>query len=144
ERDMPSPATGASIRGPGRRRRAKATLNRPAPALAKRGGPTTVERAMTAKFETWDNPMGTAGFEFIEYTAPDPVALGKVFESLGFKAIARHRNKNVTLYRQGGINFLINAEPDSFAQRFARLHGPSICAIAFRVDDAAKAYKRAI
>src|SRR5690606_3354433 len=63
---------------------------------------------------------------------------------LGFKAIARHRNKNVTLYRQGGINFLINAEPDSFAQRFARLHGPSICAIAFRVDDAAKAYKRAI
>jgi 4-hydroxyphenylpyruvate dioxygenase len=99
---------------------------------------------MTAKFETWDNPMGTAGFEFIEYTAPDPIALGKVFESLGFKAIARHRNKNVTLYRQGGINFLINAEPDSFAQRFARLHGPSICAIAFRVDDAAKAYKRAI
>ena len=93
---------------------------------------------------TWDNPMGTAGFEFIEYTAPDPVALGKVFETLGFKAIARHRNKNVTLYRQGGINFLINAEPDSFAQRFARLHGPSICAIAFRVDDAAKAYKRAL
>src|SRR3546814_5839252 len=74
----------------------------------------------------------------------DPVALGKVFETLGFKAIARHRNKNVTLYRQGGINFLINAEPDSFGQRFARLHGPSICAIALRVDDAAKAYKRAI
>jgi len=88
--------------------------------------------------------MGTAGFEFIEYTAPDPIALGKVFETLGFKAIARHRNKDVTLYRQGGINFLINAEPDSFAQRFARLHGPSICAIAFRVEDAAKAYKRAL
>src|SRR3546814_2663931 len=52
----------------------------------------------------------------------DLVALGKVFETLGFKAIARHRNKNVTLYRQGGINFLINAEPDSFGQRFARLH----------------------
>src|SRR3546814_6901424 len=67
-----------------------------------------------------------------------------MFQTLGFKAIARHRNKNVTLYRQGGINFLINAEPDSFAQRFARLHGPSICAIAFRVDDAAKAYKRAL
>jgi 4-hydroxyphenylpyruvate dioxygenase len=99
---------------------------------------------MSTNTETWDNPMGTAGFEFIEYTAPDPIALGKVFETLGFKAIAKHRNKNVTLYRQGGINFLINAEPDSFAQRFARLHGPSICAIAFRVDDAAKAYQRAI
>ncbi|HEY9279709.1 MAG TPA: 4-hydroxyphenylpyruvate dioxygenase [Eoetvoesiella sp.] len=99
---------------------------------------------MTAQFQPWDNPMGTAGFEFIEYTAPDPIALGKVFEALGFKAIAKHRNKDVTLYRQGGINFLINAEPDSFAQRFARLHGPSICAIAFRVDDAGKAYKRAL
>jgi len=97
-----------------------------------------------AKFEPWDNPMGTAGFEFVEYAAPDPVALGKVFETLGFKAIARHRTKNVTLYRQGGINFIVNAEPDSFAQRFARLHGPSICAIAFRVQDAAAAYQRAL
>lgn len=99
---------------------------------------------MSVTFEPWDNPMGTAGFEFVEYTAPDPVALGIVFETMGFKAIARHRTKNVTLYRQGGINFLINAEPDSFAQRFARLHGPSICAIAFRVNDAAQAYKRAL
>ena len=92
----------------------------------------------------WDNPMGTDGFEFIEYAAPDPAALGAVFEKMGFTAIARHRHKNVTLYRQGGINFIINAEPDSFAQRFARLHGPSICAIAFRVQDAAKAYQRAL
>ncbi|MYN14896.1 4-hydroxyphenylpyruvate dioxygenase [Pusillimonas sp. TS35] len=99
---------------------------------------------MSITFEPWDNPMGTAGFEFIEYAAPDPAALGRVFETLGFKPIARHRKKNVTLYRQGGINFLINAEPDSFAQRFARLHGPSICAIAFRVNDAAAAYKRAL
>ncbi len=56
----------------------------------------------------------------------------------------RHRHKKVTLYRQGGVNFIINAEPDSFAQRFARLHGPSICAIAFRVRDAAQAYRRAL
>jgi 4-hydroxyphenylpyruvate dioxygenase len=93
---------------------------------------------------TWDNPVGTDGFEFIEYTAPDPKALGKLFEKMGFTAIARHRHKDVTLYRQGQINFLINAEPDSFAQRFARLHGPSICAIAFRVKDAALAYRRAL
>jgi 4-hydroxyphenylpyruvate dioxygenase len=96
------------------------------------------------KFTPWDNPMGTDGFEFIEYAAPDPAALGRLFESMGFAAIARHRHKNVTLYRQGDINFIINAEPDSFAQRFARLHGPSICAIGFRVQDAAYAYRRAI
>ncbi len=95
-------------------------------------------------FDTWDNPMGTDGFEFIEYAAPDPAAMGRLFEQMGFKAIAKHRHKNVLLYRQGRINFILNAEPDSFAQRFARLHGPSICAIAFRVQDAAAAYKRAL
>ena len=93
---------------------------------------------------TWDNPMGTDGFEFIEYAAPDPKAMGELFERMGFTAVAKHRRKNVTLYRQGEINFIINAEPDSFAQRFARLHGPSICAIAFRVRDAKAAYERAI
>ncbi len=90
------------------------------------------------------NPMGTDGFEFIEYTAPDPAALGRLFESLGFVAVARHRSKDVTLYRQGDINFIVNAEPESFAQGFARVHGPSICAIAFRVKNAARAYKRAL
>ncbi|MFT3779013.1 MAG: 4-hydroxyphenylpyruvate dioxygenase [Ottowia sp.] len=93
---------------------------------------------------TWDNPMGTDGFEFIEYAAPDPKAMGEVFERMGFAAVARHRHKDVTLYRQGEINFIINAEPDSFAQRFARLHGPSICAIALRVRDAKAAHERAI
>jgi len=90
------------------------------------------------------NPMGTDGFEFIEYAAPDPAALGQLFERLGFAAIARHRHKRVTLYRQGETNFIINSEPDSFGQRFARLHGPSICAIGLRVQDAALAYRRAL
>ena len=63
---------------------------------------------------------------------------------MGFTAIARHRSKNVLLYRQGEINFIVNAEPDSFAQSFARVHGPSICAIAFRVGDAAAAYNQAV
>ena len=96
------------------------------------------------QFTPWDNPMGTDGFEFVEYAAPDPQAMGALFEQMGFSAIARHRHKDVTLYRQGEINFLINAEPDSFAQRFARKHGPSVCAIAIRVDDAALAYRRAL
>ncbi|MCS4510906.1 4-hydroxyphenylpyruvate dioxygenase [Xylophilus ampelinus] len=91
-----------------------------------------------------DNPMGTDGFEFVEFAAPDPAAMGEVFERMGFMPVARHRHKDVTLYRQGGINFIVNAEPDSFAQRFARQHGPSVCAIAFRVQDAKFAYERAV
>ncbi len=92
----------------------------------------------------WDNPLGTDGFEFVEYAAPDPAALGRLFEQMGFAAIAKHRSKNVLLYRQGGINFIVNAERDSFAQGFARVHGPSICAMAFRVKDAALAYRRTV
>lgn len=90
------------------------------------------------------NPMGTDGFEFIEFAAPDPQAMGQVFSRMGFAPVARHRHKAVTLYRQGQISFLINAEPDSFAQRFARLHGPSVCAIALRVHDAKAAYEHAL
>src|SRR6516225_6878137 len=67
----------------------------------------------TMQVPTWENPVGTDGFEFIEYTAPDPKALGKLFERMGFTAIARHRHKDVTLYRQGDINFIVNGEPDS-------------------------------
>lgn len=92
---------------------------------------------------TNSNPMGTDGFEFIEFAAPDPAELDRLFRKLGFTPVARHRAKNVTLYRQGGINFILNAEPESFAQSFARVHGPSICAIAFRVSDARKALERA-
>ena len=89
------------------------------------------------------NPMGTDGFEFVEYTAPDPQLLRDLFEKMGFPAVARHRRKDVTLHRQGDINFIINAEPDSFAAQFARAHGPSACAMAFRVKDAAFAFERA-
>ena len=68
------------------------------------------------------NPMGTDGFEFVEYTAPDPAALGALFESMGFVKVAKHRSKDVSLFRQGDVNFIINAEPDSFAQGFARVN----------------------
>ncbi len=90
----------------------------------------------------WENPIGTDGFEFVEYTAPDVAQLHALFERMGFRAVARHRSKNVTLYRQGGVNFVVNAEPDSHGSRFAKAHGPSACAMAFRVKDAAFAYKK--
>jgi 4-hydroxyphenylpyruvate dioxygenase len=91
----------------------------------------------------WDNPMGTDGFEFVEYAAPEPDVLRHLFEQMGFPVVARHRSKNVTLHKQGDIHFIINAEPDSFAQAFARVHGPCACAMAFRVKDAATAFERA-
>jgi 4-hydroxyphenylpyruvate dioxygenase len=94
--------------------------------------------------EVYENPMGTDGFEFVEYAAPAPQALRSLFERMGFPVVARHRSKNVTRHAQGDINFIINAEQDSFAQAFARAHGPSVCAMAFRVRDAAFAYRRAL
>ncbi|NWH08293.1 MAG: 4-hydroxyphenylpyruvate dioxygenase [Alphaproteobacteria bacterium] len=94
--------------------------------------------------DLFDNPMGTDGFEFVEYTAPDPTALHALFLRMGFRAVGRHRSKAVTLYRQGEINFIVNVEPGSHGARFAQNHGPSACAMGFRVKDAARAYARAI
>src|SRR5690349_23676711 len=91
-----------------------------------------------------DNPMGTDGFEFVEYTAPDTVLLRDLFTKMGFPAVARHKRKDVTLHRQGEINFIINAEPGSYAEQYAKDHGPSACAMAFRVKDAKFAHDRAI
>ena len=91
---------------------------------------STHAQAAPAQTSTVDNPMGTDGFEFVEYTAPDPTLLRTLFERLGFPVVARHRSKNVTLHRQGDINFIINAEPGSFGQRFAQQHGPSACVFA--------------
>ena len=85
---------------------------------------------------TTDNPMGTDGFEFVEYTAPDSELLDDLFNKMGFVAVARHRSKRVVLYRQGDVNFIVNHEPESFAQAFAKVHGPSACAFAIRVADA--------
>ncbi len=94
--------------------------------------------------DLFENPMGTDGFEFVEYTAPDPELLRALFARMGFPVTARHRSKNVTLHRQGDINFVINAEPSGFGQQFARRHGPSACAMAFRVKDAGHAFRRAV
>jgi 4-hydroxyphenylpyruvate dioxygenase len=90
------------------------------------------------------NPMGTDGMEFVEFAHPDPVAMDRVLRLMGFQPVAKHRSKAVTLYRQGDVNYVVNAEPDSFAQHFAAEHGPCACAMAFRVTDAKYAYERAL
>jgi 4-hydroxyphenylpyruvate dioxygenase len=94
--------------------------------------------------DLFENPMGLSGFEFVEFASPVPNALEPVFEMMGFVKVARHRSKDVVLYRQGEINFIINSEPNSIASYFAAEHGPSACGMAFRVKDAHKAYARAL
>jgi 4-hydroxyphenylpyruvate dioxygenase len=91
-----------------------------------------------------ENPMGTDGFEFVEYTAPDTALLRELFTKMGFPAVAKHKRKDVTLHRQGDINFVINAEPGSYAEGYAKAHGPSACAMAFRVKDSKAAFDRAV
>lgn len=90
------------------------------------------------------NPMGTDGFEFVEFAHPEPAQLHALFKLMGFVAVARHRCKAITLYRQGDVNYLVNAEPGSHAGRFVAEHGPCAPSMAFRVADAQKAYERAI
>ncbi len=91
-----------------------------------------------------DNPMGLMGFEFVEFASPTANLLEPLFEKMGFSLVARHRSKDVLLFRQGEINFIVNREPKSQAAYFAAEHGPSACALAFRVKDSHKAYARAL
>ncbi|WP_324696506.1 4-hydroxyphenylpyruvate dioxygenase [Novosphingobium aerophilum] len=90
--------------------------------------------------DIFDNPIGLDGFEFVEFSAPEKGVLEPVFEAMGFTKIARHRSKDVELWRQGGINFITNYEPHSPAWFFSREHGPSACGMGFRVRDARAAY----
>ena len=96
---------------------------------------------------TDSNPLGTDGFDFVEFTAPTPEGirqLHELFELLGFVAVARHRSKDVTLFRQGDIHFLVNATPYTHFQQFALAHGPSACAMGWRVADAPAALRHAV
>ena len=94
--------------------------------------------------DIYENPMGLMGFEFIEFAAPVPGTLEPIFQIMGFTKVATHRSKDVHLYRQGGINLILNNEPHSVASWFAAEHGPSVCGMAFRVRNAQQAYARAL
>ncbi len=92
------------------------------------------------------NPLGTDGFEFVEYTAATEQGIAdlkQLFKSLGFTEVAKHRSKEAWLYKQGDVNFIVNGQPNSQAEQFAAEHGPSVCAMAFRVKDAAEALTHA-
>ena len=94
--------------------------------------------------DLFDNPMGLCGFEFVEFASPNAEVLEPLLTQLGFSLVARHRSKDVLLYRQGDINFIVNREPKSQADYFAAEHGPSACGLAFRVKDSHAAYERAL
>jgi len=90
------------------------------------------------------NPAGTDGFEFVEFADKDNAALESLFQQMGYVEVARHKQRDISLYRQGDINYLINREATSHAAQFVQQHGPCAPAMAWRVVDAQVALKRAI
>lgn len=98
----------------------------------------------TPKSEMLENPIGLDGIEFIEFASQKPEELESLFYKVGFQKIGQHKRKNVTLYRQNQNNFVINNEPGSFALKFAKQHGPAICATGLRVKNAQKAFEMAV
>lgn len=94
--------------------------------------------------DLFDNPAGLDGFEFVEFTAPEKGIIEPIFQAMGFTKVAIHNSKDVTLWRQGDINFLTNYEPNSHAFYYGREHGPSACGMAFRVKNAKEAYQYAV
>ena len=90
------------------------------------------------------NPLGMAGIEFIEYATSRPQALGQVLETMGFRPVARHRSREVLLYRQGDMNVVINAHESSRPSAVQPTETPAIAALGLRVRDAAAAYRRAL
>src|SRR5882672_1879010 len=89
------------------------------------------------------NPAGTDGFELVEFAHPEPHKLEVLFRQMGYVEVARHKSKDISLYRQRTINYLLNRDPGSHAARFVPEHGPCAPAMAWRVVDAQHALKRA-
>ena len=90
------------------------------------------------------NPLNLNGIDFVEFTSSDPHRLHNLFIEFGFSKIAKHKEKNIDLYVQAGITFMLNYEASSFADQFQKLHGPSISAMGWRVKDARQAYDEAL
>jgi len=94
--------------------------------------------------EHWENPLGTDGFEFLEFATSNPEKLGNQFIAMGFVPVAKHKTAAITLYQQNDIHFLVNSQPNTKASQFADIHGPSVSAMGFRVKNAVSAYQKAL
>lgn len=93
---------------------------------------------------TEQNPIGLYGVDFIEYTGTDAEHFEKLFTRLGFREVGKIDGKNIKLFRQGDINFILNTEPNTFAAQFTKAHGPSVCSTGFRVANATRAFETAV
>lgn len=94
--------------------------------------------------ELFENSIGTDGFDWVEFVAPDPKFLHHLFQCMGFALQAKHKSKNLSLYKQGDVKFIVNEESSSFVKTFASQHGPSVCAMGFRVKNSARALEQAV
>ncbi|MTH98884.1 4-hydroxyphenylpyruvate dioxygenase [Roseibium sp. RKSG952] len=90
------------------------------------------------------NPAGTDGFEFVEFAHPEPEKLDTLFRKMGYRPVATHKTKAITLYRQGDVTYVLNAEPGSFGMTFVESHGPCAPSMAWRVVDAGHAFRHAV
>src|SRR2546425_9843360 len=90
------------------------------------------------------NPLGLDGIEFIEYATCEPQAFGTLLQHMGFSAVARHRSREVVLYRQGSMNLVVNAQPDALPGLSAPGSTPGLAGIALRLRDAGYAHRHAI
>lgn len=92
-----------------------------------------------------ENPAGTDGFEFVEFAHPEPQELRDLFAKMGFDLVARHKTKPlVELWQQGDVTYILNADPESYADKFVAEHGPCAPSMGWRVVDARKAYEHAV
>jgi 4-hydroxyphenylpyruvate dioxygenase len=90
------------------------------------------------------NPLGVDGLEFVEYATSQPQSFGALLEQMGFAAVARHRSREVMLYRQGSMNLVVNAHPDALPGLSAPSETPALTAMALRVRDAGFAYRHSL
>ena len=103
-----------------------------------------MEASVESQKVTLDNPLALDGLEFVEYATPNVPELEQLFIKIGFQKVGVHKRKQVILYRQNLVNFIINNEPGTFAAKFAKQHGPSICATGFRARSAPRAFDLAV
>ncbi|MFK7764463.1 MAG: 4-hydroxyphenylpyruvate dioxygenase [Roseobacter sp.] len=91
-----------------------------------------------------DNPAGTDGFEFVEFAHPNPEELRSLFARMGYGHVANHKSREIELWQQGDITYVLNADPDSFAAQFVKEHGPCAPSMGWRVANAQQAFEQAV
>ncbi|MEK6773118.1 MAG: 4-hydroxyphenylpyruvate dioxygenase [Bdellovibrionota bacterium] len=106
--------------------------------------PVSIKTSVAENTPSINNPVGLDGVDFIEYSGNSAKHFEDLFPRLGFKHVSTHATKQIKLYRQDDINFIINTEPNTFAVQFSKAHGPCICSTGLRVHNAEEAFQVAV